>query len=47
MERVSRDRKDIRERMYKHKWQELKKRGINPPASEEERKERLKAAHGE
>lgn len=40
------DIKAIKERMYKHKWKSLRARGIQPPANEEENKERLRQAHG-
>ena len=45
-DRVPQALKQARERMRKHKWDELKKRGYNPPEDEAERQKRLKEAHG-
>ena len=37
---------EARKRINDTKWEELEKRGITKPRSEQERQERLKAAHG-
>ena len=38
--------KKLKDKIYKAKWKSLKARGINPPSTPEEAKQRLKEAHG-